>query len=444
MGTKPKRHINDRLIGDLWRGTVWPCVAALVFLAITARIDWAAHQGAIALPDWLSAGGLSDARSVLGALLGAVSTVLALIFSVTLIVLSVAVGQFGPRMLGRFVRDRYAQVTLGLFLASFLHCLGALVITRHEGATQFVPSLTIMCAVLLVVVSFGALVLYSHRVAQSIQTGHVLARVVQDLGRAIHDQAKLWQAKPVVPTADGMAPPSAIATRCVEAGKPVTAQTGGYVTDIHRAALVAAATPKGAVVRVMFRPGQFVVTGDVLAYVWPTEMLTALRDDVVAGVEIGWHRNLEQDLEFGIAQMVEIALRALSPAVNDTFTGIACVDWLAEAVLGFARLPENDGVWRDQAEKIRLIEPPLRFARVVKCAFDQIRQAADGNVAVTIRLLQAFERMGRQLQGQERRAAVLAQVEAVREAVAHRSLARTDSGDVVTAFNRAKASLMQP
>jgi len=435
MVERQPRQAGDRLTADLWLVAAMICAAAFVLLIVTVQLD-----RVVTLPSWLTVGGAADARAILSALLGAVSTVLALIFPVTLLVLSVAVSQFGPRLLARFMRDRFAQATLGLFLASFLFVIGALVVTKHEGDVRLVPELTLCVAVLLVLVSFAALMVYSLRVALSIQAGNVLARVVHELGRGIRQQAALRRSNPAIAVADGTAPPSAIATRCVEAGLPVAAVASGYVRAIDRNALVAAATPRGAVVRLMFRPGQFVATGDALAHVWPKEQQPALEATVLAGVAIGWHRSLAQDLEFGIAQLVEIAMRALS--ANDTFTALACIDWLSEALLAFSRLPEGDGVARDAGGKIRLLEPPLRFPRVVKSAFDQIRQSADGNVAITIRLLQAFQRIGPQLKAEDQRAAVLAQVEAIREAVAHRSLARTDSADVVSAFNRAKATLI--
>ena len=108
---------------------------------------------------------------------------------------------------------------------------------------------------------------------------------------------------------------------------------------------------------------------------------------------IGRHRSLKQDCEFGIAQIVEIAIRALSPAVNDTFTGVACVDWVADALLIVADVSLSDGCWYDRAGKMRVRVPPLRFERLVKTAFDQIRQAAAENPAVLIRILDTIRRM---------------------------------------------------
>src|SRR5262249_21382728 len=135
---------------DLWRVPLLLCIAALALFAATIWVDAAAIRGAIHPPGWLSIGDIEDARAVLGAMLGAVSTVLALIFSVALLVLSMAVSQFGPRILYRFVRDGITQVTIGLFLASFVHTLLAFVVTRQAGDRQFVPQITLLCSVLLV------------------------------------------------------------------------------------------------------------------------------------------------------------------------------------------------------------------------------------------------------------------------------------------------------
>jgi uncharacterized membrane protein len=195
------------------------------------------------------------------------------------------------------------------------------------------------------------------------------------------------------------------------------------------------------VIRIAFRPGHFVATGAALAHVWPAERAEALAPVIRDAVGIGWNRDMAQDPELGIAQLVEIALRAMSAAVNDSFTAIACIDWLSESVASFARIPEPDGAWRDGAAKIRVLEPVLRFDRVAKAAFEQIRQNGTGNIAVTIRPLQAFERLGPLLTSDAQRAAIRAQAEAIREAVAKGGLARGDTADVVSAHSRAKAAL---
>src|SRR5262252_4909785 len=163
--------------------------AALVLLAATLTIDAMAIAGRLRFPTWLSVGNVDDARAILGAILGAVSTVLALIFSVTLLVFSMAVSQFGPRLMPYFLRDRTMQVALGLFLATFLHSLATFVVTGQRGEALFVPQLTVLTSVVLVFVSFCYLVVYNHRIALAIQTNNVLARIVEDLNSAIEQRS---------------------------------------------------------------------------------------------------------------------------------------------------------------------------------------------------------------------------------------------------------------
>ena len=136
----------------------------------------------------------------------------------------------------------------------------------------------------------------------------------------------------------------------------------------------------------LYRPGQFVLRGEPLACVWPPHRLADFEALIERHVGIGRHRSLKQDCEFGIAQIVEIAIRALSPAVNDTFTGVGCVDWVADALLIVADVSLSDGCWYDRGGKMRVRVPPHRLERLVKSAFDQIRQAAADNPAVLIRI----------------------------------------------------------
>src|SRR5499427_2419812 len=143
-------HDLLRFRADLWRVPLVMCLATVLLFLATVTIDRSVARGTLALPSWLSMGGPDDARAILGALLGAVSTVLALIFSVALLVLSMATTQFGPRILYRFVRDGVTQATIGLFLASFVYTFLAFVVTRQQGDREFVPQLTLMCDVALV------------------------------------------------------------------------------------------------------------------------------------------------------------------------------------------------------------------------------------------------------------------------------------------------------
>src|SRR5215813_2874744 len=164
--------------------------AVLILLAVTLTLDAWASSGRIVLYGWLSIGNIDDARAILGGILGAVSTVLALIFSVTLLVFSMAVSQFGPRLMPYFLRERAMKVALGLFLATFLHCLTTFLVTGQRGQTAFVPQVTVLTSIALVFISFCYLVIYNHRIAVVIQTNNVLAGIAENLHAAIDEKSQ--------------------------------------------------------------------------------------------------------------------------------------------------------------------------------------------------------------------------------------------------------------
>jgi uncharacterized membrane protein len=429
------------LRADLWRVPFLFSLAGLVFFLVTVAIDRAAARGALTLPAWVSIGGPDDARAILGALLGTVSTVLALIFSVALLVLSMAMSQFGPRMLNRFVRDGVTQVTIGLFLASFVHTLMTFVVTRSDKTHEFVPQLTLVCSVLLVLASFGFLVVFSHRIAMSIQTQHVVAHIVADLDAALDDWVAGARQHPTPPrTSATSAALEAVASRAATEGGVVRAWRTGFVQEVDVGSLIATAETADGVMRLLYRPGQFVLEDAPFCHVLPRDRSEALADALRRDVQIGPHRTLKQDIEFGIAQLVEIALRALSPAVNDTFTGLTCIDWLGDEMRVLA--PRQDaGACLGPSGAVRLMWPSLRFARLVKAAFDQIRQAAAGNPAVSIRLLQTFASLAARFEDARIREPLLEQVDAVREAVSGERLVKSDRDDVEAAYRAAREAL---
>ena len=427
-----------QLRADLWRVPFSMCLGAVALFLVTVLIDREASHGALHLPAWLSVGGPDDARAILGAMLGAVSTVLALIFSVALLVLSMAVTNFGPRILYRFVSDGVTQATIGLFLASFVYTFLAFVVTRQQGDREFVPQLTLMCDVALVMTSFIVLVIFSHRIAMSIQTQNVVAHIVADLDWALAQMVAGTKRITLIPrTPAAQADRDAFIARQESDGGLVRAPRTGFIQEVSIGALLAAAERFDAGVRLLYRPGQFVMEGGVLAQVLPADRAPRLGPVIEHSVQIGQQRTLKQDLEFGIAQLVEIALRALSAAINDTFTGLTCVDWLGDELRAFALMTQDTGACRGRDGSIRLAWPPLRLARLTASAFNQIRQAATGNPAVSIRLLQVFARLAEQVEDPALREALRQQVDAVWEAVSAQALVKSDRADVEKAYRRA-------
>jgi uncharacterized membrane protein len=156
--------------------------------------------------------------------------------------------------------------------------------------------------------------------------------------------------------------------------------------------------------------------------------------------EIGDQRTIEQDIEFALNQVVEIALRALSPAVNDTFTGRTCVDWLGDALRKIGERPDPTGGLCDDAGVVRLVEPPLKFSRLLRNSFDAIRQSAASNPAITLRMFDSLVLLVQtvDLSNVE---PVAAYAEVLRESATASALATQDAADVADRYQRVLAAV---
>jgi len=418
---------------NLWRIPLQVSLAAIVLFGLTMVPDVLDSYGVIHIPPWLTMGSIDDARAILSAMMGTVATVLALIFSVALLVLSMVATLFGPRLLYRFLQDWVTQVTIGLFMGTFIYVCLCFLVTHQEADSRFVPQISLITSWLLVVASFAFLVYYSHRIATSIQNPDMIARVVDDLYPAVVGSHARTACE-----GTGAAPDDEAILRRADAGAIVPCPKSGYMQHLDHGALVAAARDAGALVVLRFRPGQFVLRGEPLASIVPSSEARRLEAAVDRHVVIGRHRTLTQDSEFGIAQIVEIAIRALSPAVNDTFTGVACVDWLAEALLVLSEKPPLEGNWYDTKGELRVWIPAVRIERLVKLAFDQIRQASATTPAVLIRQLDMIRRLGPRM-SEPSRGALAEQLDAIRDTAA--GLVPLDRRDLDAAYERARAAL---
>ena len=417
---------------NLWAVPFRMGAGAVGLFILTMIPDTLASHNVIHLPWWFTMGGIDDARAILSTMLGCVSTVLALIFSVALLMLSMMATLFGPRLLYRFVQDWVTQVTIGMFMAAFIYVFLVFLVTHQSADSSFIPQVSLITSWLLVLTAFGFLVYYSHRIALSIQNPDAIARIVDDFRNSLrHSTAKAQDEK-----IRAQALAAFYQHQNADSGK-IDSHASGYVQEIEIADLVEAAERAGAQLEFFFRPGQFVLNGEILARVWPKAQTELLAPLVQKKVWIGRHRILSQDSEFGIAQIVEIGIRALSPAVNDTFTGVACVDWLGEALLTVAETPQNAGCWYDPAGKLRVRIRELKISRMVKMAFDQIRQSAADNPAVLVRILSTLGRVGPWMKDAEDLEALKSQADAVLDSAKTGGLIEKDFADVEAAWRAA-------
>ena len=435
---KTRSLFKSRHNVNLWIVPLKMSLAAIGLFAFTSLIDMLAAYHYIRLPDWFTMGGIDDARAILSAMLGCVSTVLALIFSVALLVLSMVANLFGPRLLYRFVQDWVTQACIGLFMGAFIYVFLCFLVTHKDEHSVFIPQLSLITSWFLVLAAFAFLVFYSHRVAILIQNPDAIGRIVLDIQKV----ASRPLPEPITP---GSAQDKLDLARLAAhhaAGAPVLSTHSGYLQLIDHEGLLKAAARANALIVMPKRPGQFVFAGEPLASVSPATAASALTPSVLAGVSLGHHRVLAQDIEFGLAQIVEIAIRALSPAINDTFTGIASVDLLGESLIIIHRADRiDDGRWHDATSTLRLQVRPLLFSRLIRQSFDQIRQAAAATPAVSLRLLDTLGRLAPIARNEIDRLTLLEQADAVWETATSTNPAGIDRQDLERAWRSARTAL---
>jgi uncharacterized membrane protein len=394
VAIRPVRDERTKLPSWRWealRTTFWlvptilVVVAALLFL-VTFRIDLAAHDHDFTLPFWIRTGSADAGRQVLIAIAAAVITVIGVVFSITILALTLASQQFGPRMMRNFVRDWGNQLTLGVFVGTFVYSVLAL----GSITGNFVPHLSITVAEALLLVDLAVLIYFIHHIAKSIQLPEVIAGIARDLTRAIDSEFPVED--PDEATTEltvGRSVPELLQL-IDERGVVVPSSASGYLQFVGYAQLVEIAVRTDSVIRLDHRAGHFIAKGQPLATVWPGgaggQVATALSKAHVSGP----HRTLMQDPVFAIDQLVEIAIRALSPAVNDTFTALTCIDWLSAGLSQVSSRVLAEGIYRDRFGRVRLIETDPSYARMVNRAFDKVRQSSAGMPAVIIRMLDAL------------------------------------------------------
>ncbi len=419
---------REALRTNLW---VVPAIEVIVAIGLyfaTHALDVSAYHGHLTLPSWTKFGTADSARQILTTLAGAVITVVGVVFSIMIVTLTLASTQFGPRMLRNFIRDRGTQITLGTFVATFIYA--TLVLISIGGSNgNFVPHLSITVAVGLVAVSMGVLIFFIHHIATTIQLPQVIASIARDLSEAIDaESTSVGASLEAGPSVDELL------RRMTESGGTVAAPASGYLQFIKHQQMVRLATEKGAVIRLLDRPGHFLVAGHPIATVWPPQAAADVSDALRRAHITGPNRTLAQDLAFAVDQLVEIAIRALSPAVNDTFTALTCIDWLGDSLCKVTTQWHPVRVLRDGHGYVRVITAHVSYERLVERAFEKIRQAGRGMPAVLIRQLEALTKIMEYVETPDQRDLLLAQAEMIHGAATESIPEPADRADVSRAY----------
>ena len=394
------------------RSSYWfvPAAMSLMAMALSTLMLYLDQRFANQSPAdawWLYGGGAEGARVVLATIATAMISVTSVVFSITIVALTLAAGQFGSRVLRNFMRDRANQVTLGTFIATFVYAMLVLRTVRGGEDAEFVPSLAMSMGVLLVFLSVGVLIFFIHHVASSIQADSVVDEIALETEGAIDRlfPDEIGRQDPESSPPGGATQGSARLPAGFDAdAKPVRASRGGHLQVVEHENLMDLAVENDLVVRLCTRPGDFVVEGGIVAHVWKDgELAPELLDKVWGVFVLGRSRTLQQDAEFGIFQLVEVAVRALSSGINDPFTAMNCVDRISSLFCRLSRRTFPRAERFDDDGHLRVLADTTSFAGFVDAGFNQVRQNAGHSIAVLIRILEALASIGAQASTREQR-----------------------------------------
>ena len=380
----------DSLHSSFWFVPTLMVLLAIALSLITIWIDQRLEANIVEKVGWAYSLGPSGSRAILSAIAGSMVSVATTAFSITIVALQLASSQFGPRLLRNFMQDTGNQIVLGTFISTFVYSLMVLRTINGVEKDEFVPHLAVTIGLGLAIVSVGVLIYFIHHSALSIQVNHVIKQVGDDLDVAIDRlfPERIGQSKSKHRQEKSLA---AIPSDFDRLACPIKTIASGYIQAIDDSQLMHVATENNLLMRVQQRPGRFVVKGSELVQVFPEEKVNKkLAVQINNAFVLGSQRTEQQDVEFPIDQLVEIAIRALSPGINDPFTAIRCIDQLSVALCHLAQREIPSPYRYDDHNQLRIIAEPISFADATDAAFNQIRQYGKSSVAVTMRLLEAI------------------------------------------------------
>ncbi len=336
----------------------------------------------------------SGARDMLAIVAGSMITVAGTVFSITIVALTLASTQFSPRILRNFMRDTGNQVVLGAFVGIFAYCIVVLRTIRDSGAdadASFVPSIAVAFGVMFGLSGIGFLIYFIHHVATSIQATSIISTIAAETIAEIEENYALRYD-------ENQFDAQILGELPAKKWLKIPSDETGYIQNADTNALYELAQKHDLIVQMRRRVGEFTIKGLPLLQISPRNENFKTDENLIAefnkAYDIGNFRTVQGDVAFGLRQIVDISLKALSPAINDTTTALSCIDYLTSILVCLAKYSSRPPLHFCEGE-LRLVVNQQRFEDYFDLAFNQIRQNAGGNVAIILRLLNAMEVLGK-------------------------------------------------
>jgi uncharacterized membrane protein len=377
-------QLRERLQTSIWFIPLLFCLGCLAFALGLFRLE---RDLDLLFPRFnIFAMSVTSARNVLGVIAGSVLSVGGVVFSVTMVALTLTSGQYGPKILRQFLSDRDSKISLGLFLGTSLYCL---VIMASYGDTDR-PSITVIAALLLVIIALAGFIRFIHGTATDLQADQIIERIGSELHQSLQELSGS-------DSLQGRSQDTLLWRRRARGQRPavIAARASGYVQTIDYAAIVSWCTAHNCVAQLRVRPGDFLLQGTTLVklYGCQGELADSGVDPLRALIRTGPMRTPVQDPEYPITQLNQLAARALSPGINDPGTAITCIDWYSMALARIVDRELPGKVFLDEEGGAVLLVRFSDFAGIAKAFYAPARQFARDNIPVVIALLESLIRL---------------------------------------------------
>lgn len=375
----------DKLRNSLWFVPAIGLFAALITAIVLLQVD-AAIEVEVSALQWASTTGPA-ARATLSTLAGALVTVTGVVFSVTMLTLAQTSAMFGSRLLRAFLNHNITQFTLAMFLGTSVYCFSILWMIRAvDGEEMSVPLLSVSVGLLAGLGSLATFIYFIHHVSRSIQAQTVVRNVALELEDAID---RLFPEQLGDAGALEQGDPEAHDPLDEQHGITIESRSTGYLQAVDEQTLLEFAVEKDLVIRLVRRPGDFLAVGTPIA-IASAQPVDDLAERIRECFLTGSRRTPRQDIECTVRELVEVAVRALSPGINDPHTAESCIDYLGAALTQLVQRKMPSAFRHDHEHRLRVIAKPTSFRDVLDAAFDEIRRHGRGNVSVTARLVETL------------------------------------------------------
>ena len=419
MKTRKMRKVTARYTWDRLKVSFWfaPVVMSLAAVLLAWAMYWVdSHIPNETLQDsrFILSGTPGEIRTMLISLASTVLATAGVVFTLLTLPLSTVAAQYGSRLLRVFLGDRTTQIVLGTFVATFVYCLAAALSIPPASVQPEGPQITATVGLLLVLATFSSLILLVHHISTMLQAPKIAAAAGAELLDVVLSEI------PDVMSIDGREGGSETRPDSLveKDAYPVRVNQTGYIQYIDPQYMLTLAQEKDLVVRLLRKPGHLVWREARVALVWPAARVDEELDrQIRKAFRIGNGRTPTQDVAYAVNQLVEMAVRAMSPAINDPFTAMTCLDYIGEGLALFIQQGEKSPYYYDQDNRLRLVLEPVTFAELLSGAFDMLRHASCDNASVLLHMLEVIDAIGQEADSPKSR----------QELLRHVSLIQTES-----------------